>query len=198
MLQAFDAKLLLGDRQRRLVGAGERRRTARNRCAPANPRRTGSRRAARRCRHRRCNRARGSRIDRAAAHIGRARRRPRAVRARAAAHRAPAATAAAGSAWCRGARGCRPPRCGWWCADRRCRRRSRRARAACASLVVVGGTDLHDGAGQAQPGGGVVRLRGDDLAEQRHAGAEIVLRKGGVGIAADLRHAAWSALRRRT
>ena len=56
------------------------------------------------------------------------------------------------------------------------------------AFVVVGGTDLHDGASETQPGGAVGRCRGNDLAEQRHAGAEIVFGKGGVGIAADLRH----------
>ena len=56
------------------------------------------------------------------------------------------------------------------------------------ALVVVGGTDLHDRARQAQPGGAVGRRRGNDLAQERHAGAEIVFGKGGVGIAADLRH----------
>jgi hypothetical protein len=56
------------------------------------------------------------------------------------------------------------------------------------ALLVVDRADLHDGARHAQPGGGVIGLRGDDLAEQGHAGAEIVLGKGGVGIFTDLRH----------
>ena len=56
------------------------------------------------------------------------------------------------------------------------------------AFLVVDRADLHDGARHAQPGGRVVGLRGDDLAEQRHAGAEIVLGKGGVGVFADLRH----------
>ena len=56
------------------------------------------------------------------------------------------------------------------------------------ALVVVGGTDLHDRARQAQPRGAVGRRRGNDLAQERHAGAEIVFGKGRVRIAADLRH----------
>jgi hypothetical protein len=56
------------------------------------------------------------------------------------------------------------------------------------ALLVVDRADLHDGAGKPQPGGGVVGLRRDDLAEQRHAGAEIVLGKGCIGVFADLRH----------
>ena len=46
------------------------------------------------------------------------------------------------------------------------------------ALLIVDRADLHDGARHAQPSGGVVGLCGDDLAEQRHAGAEIVLGKG--------------------
>ena len=56
------------------------------------------------------------------------------------------------------------------------------------ALLVVDRPDLHDGARHAQPSGGVVGLCGDDLAEQRHTGAEIVLGKGGIGVFADLRH----------
>ena len=54
-------------------------------------------------------------------------------------------------------------------------------------LVVVGRADLHDRAREAQPRGAVVRRRRDDLAEQRHAGAKVVLGERRVGIAPDLR-----------
>ena len=152
------------------------------------PRRTGSRRAARRSRNRRSNRAAGSRARRASSRIGRARRRPRADRATAAGRRAPAATACA-----------RP--CAWPSTASASASSPRFAGALVGDigggrgaleqerpLVVIGGADLQDGARQPQPGGAVGRRGGDDLAEHLHAGAEIVLRKGGVGVAPDLRH----------
>ena len=66
-------------------------------------------------------------------------------------------------------------------------RRGRRAFEQKPLFVVVGRADLHDGARQAEPRSAIVRRRGDDLAEQGHAGAEIVLAEGRVGILADLR-----------
>ena len=55
------------------------------------------------------------------------------------------------------------------------------------ALALVGRTDLLDGAGQPQPARALGRRRRDDLAEQHHAVAEIVLLEGGVGFAAKLR-----------
>ena len=42
------------------------------------------------------------------------------------------------------------------------------------ALLVVRRLDLHDRAREAEPRGAVVRRRGHDLPEQRHAGAEVV------------------------
>ena len=51
------------------------------------------------------------------------------------------------------------------------------------ALAVVARPDLQHGAREAQPVRGVVRRHGDELAEHRHAGAEIVLLEGGIGVA---------------
>ena len=55
------------------------------------------------------------------------------------------------------------------------------------ALAVVARPDLQHGAGKAEPVRAVVRRGGDELAEHDHAGAEILLLEGGVGVAAQLR-----------
>ena len=56
------------------------------------------------------------------------------------------------------------------------------------AFVVVGRANLHHRAREAEPRRGVVRRRGDNLAEQSHAGAEIVAGERAVRVAPDLRH----------
>ena len=72
------------------------------------------------------------------------------------------------------------------CAGRRYRPRSRRDRAA-----GLRSSSWRDGsAARCAPGaasGASVGADGDELAEHRHAGAEIVFLKGGIGVAPDLR-----------
>ncbi len=51
------------------------------------------------------------------------------------------------------------------------------------AFVVVARADLQHGARQPQPARCVGRRHGNELAEHRHAGAEIVLLEGGVGVA---------------
>jgi len=54
------------------------------------------------------------------------------------------------------------------------------------ALLVIGRTDLLDGAGEPQPGRRVVRRRCYNLAKERHAAAEIVLGKSSIGVLPDL------------
>ena len=60
-----------------------------------------------------------------------------------------------------------------------CRRAFEQSRA----LAVVARPYLQDGLGKAKPICAVVRRNRDDLAEELHAGAEIVALKGGIGFA---------------
>ncbi len=64
--------------------------------------------------------------------------------------------------------------------------RARRAFEQHRALVVVAGADLLDGVGETQPRAGVIGGSGNDLVEHRHAGAEIVLGECGVGVALEL------------
>src|SRR5579862_2885488 len=59
----------------------------------------------------------------------------------------------------------------------------RRALEQKLALILARRADLQDGPRQAQPRRGVGRRPGDDLAEERHAGAKIVLGEGRVGVA---------------
>ena len=59
----------------------------------------------------------------------------------------------------------------------------RRAFEQGRALAVVARPDLQDGLGKTQPICAVVRRNRDDLAEELHAGAEIVALKGGIGFA---------------
>ena len=187
MLQPVDAELLALARSAPACRCRPAPGTARNRPAWRDPRRTGSRPAARRRRNRRCNPAAGSRARRASSRTGRGPRRPRACRATAASvssagrhslrsdiARPSTASASASSACVAGA----------LIGDVG---RGRGALEQEGLFAGTGGADLEDGFGEPQPVGAVFGRGGGDLPEDLQADAEVGAPESGVGVGAQRR-----------